>query len=70
MNLVEMAHGLQVKKFVLKEKSRDYYEYEMVTLYSWGWHLALLFPVGKKKWKHTGSHVFDFILGNKTKNNS
>lgn len=24
-----------------------------------------MFPVGKKKWKYTGSHVFDFILGNK-----
>ena len=26
----------------------------MGTLHSPGWNSALMFPVGKKKWKHTG----------------
>lgn len=42
----------------------------MVTLYNQGWNLALMFPIGKKKWKHTESYVSGFILGNKTKKDS
>ena len=64
---MEMAHRVQFKKVILKGKSRDYYEYEMVTLYNQGWNLALMFPIGKEKWKYTESYVSDFILGNKTK---
>lgn len=53
MNLVLVAHGLQFEKAAL-EKSRPYQEHEIGSIISQGWNLALMFPVGKKKWKHTG----------------
>ena len=39
----------------------------MVTLYKQGWNLALMFPIGKKKWKYTELHVSDFYFKKQNK---